>query len=337
MRIFTFLQLIVLCVLFSGCGKESAIITSCNNLMEQRKYEEASSILEKALRDNPKSVKLLRQRVLFFLKVEQPGYAIAAYRTLQDVNPKDTILYKALANKDPIIRVTAARALGPMKDPNALNPLIKASKDPEKSVRHAVVQALGDLKNKKAIPVLVDFLKDEDWSVRGEAAFALGKIGDAQAATSLFLIVNDPDSYVQKNVRNALEELATEENKQAYLNALSSNDFAIQTMAAIALTNIGHTEGLRVLLTQLDNPENKDLRDIIRALEKSKDPAALPGLRRIVNHPDLRVKIEAILALGIFQDKDSVPVLKTLSTDKEQNGNVRTACLIALNRITGGN
>jgi len=337
MRAFRLFLCSALAFTLAGCGKESKTIKEANQFMEQRNYYQAKAVLEKAIRENPKSKKLLRQYVVYYLKTEEVGFSIAAYRRLNEISPKDDVFYDALGNHDPVIRVTAARALGYMKDPDSEPALIRTAKDPENSVRIAVVQALGDLKDKKALPVLIDFLKDSDWFVRGEAALALGKIGDAKAASQLFKLLNDEDAYVRENTRKALEDLATEDNKQAYLDALQNSDFQIQTMAAVGLAHAGHTEGVKILVAQLENPQNKNLTDVIRALMRIKDPSALPGLRKCVSHEDPQVQIQAILALGAYRDKASESLLKNLLDDRNQIGPVRTASAIALNALNGKN
>ncbi|NJK91302.1 MAG: hypothetical protein HC904_05405 [Blastochloris sp.] len=248
---FTLLAFAALLFLSSCGGKEREVIKKADALAQERKYDQALQTLQTALREDPKNKKLLRYQVQLFLKSEQVNYAIAAYRKLSDVSPGDPILFETLKEKDVVVRVTSAKALGLMKIPEATGPLMSAAKDEEKSVRQAVVLALGDLKDKKAIPVLIESLKDKDWFVRAEAALALGKVGDSKATTELFALLNDEDSYVRQNARKALQELATNENKAAYLEALKNPDPAIANMAAVALAQNGDNIGLPVLLQQL--------------------------------------------------------------------------------------
>lgn len=327
------LACLALAVVLSGCGKDRATIKEVEKLAADRNYDEALQMLQKALRENPKSKALLREQVTLFLRTEQVSYAIAAYRKLHEVSPDDDILRKAFKNQDPVVRVTAAKALGLMRDARAADILIAHAKDKEKSVRQAIVLALGDLKEKKALPVLVDALKDEDWYVRAEAALALGKIGDAAAASKLFELLGDKDSYVRQNARKALQDLATEENKAAYVEALKNQDPAIRTMAAVALANTGDAQGLDVLNAALAQPESGEIMDVIRAVVKLRDPRVLPALRKTIDHPADSVRALGILALGELGDMESLERIKALATDKNQKGNVRTACLLALGKL----
>src|SRR5262245_8418255 len=94
---------------------------------------------------------------------------------------------EALKDKDPKIRVQAAKALesiGP-KAKAAVPALIDALKDESVLVRGPAAGALGGIgpEAKAAVPALVETLKDKNEHLRCQAALALGKIGpDARAA-----------------------------------------------------------------------------------------------------------------------------------------------------------
>lgn len=323
-------------VFFTGCGgKERDVIKNADALVAERKYDQALMVLQKALREDPKNKILLRHQVRLFLKSEQVNYAIAAYRKLNDVSPDDKVLFDTLKDKDKVVRITTAKALGLMKTPHSVGPLMGSAKDEEKSVRQASILALGDLKDPKAIPVLIDALKDADWYVRAEAALALGKVGDSRATTELFKLLSDEDSYVRQNARKALQELATPENKPAYLEALKNSDPAIANMAAIALAQSNDNIGLPVLIQQLPSGKSLDQLEIIRAMVKLGDRSALPSLHSaLMEDDDVEVRALAALALGEFKDQDAVEKLKKIAQDKSSDRRLVTACLISLNKIS---
>jgi len=334
MRRYWMVSLAALGLALAGCGgKDGATVKEVEKLTAEKKYDDAMGVLQKALRENPKSKALLREQVTLFLRTEQVSYAIAAYRKLSEISENDRILYLAFKNNDPVVRVTAAKALGLMKDSQSVDILIEHAGDKERSVRQAIVLALGDLKDKKALPVLMNALKDADWFVRAEAALALGKIGDAKAAERLFELLNDSDSYVKQNARKALQELATEANKSAYVSALRNSDPAIRSMAAIALASTGDSQGIDVITEQLERGDSKETGDLIRAAVKLHDPKVVPALRKTVDNPSPNIKALAILALGELGDQGSLEKIKKIAADKSQPGNVRTAALLAMNRM----
>lgn len=329
------LATLALALLLSACGKHRSAIQEARRLADERNFDQALLVLQKSLREDPKSKPLLREQLHLFLRTEQVTYAITTYRKLAEISPNDDSLRRALKHQDSVIRITAAKALGLLRDTQSIDALIAHARDREKSVRQAIILALGDIKDKKALPVLTQALSDEDWYIRAEAALALGKIGDAQAATKLFALLNDSDSYVRQNARKALQELATEENKPAFTTALQSPDPATRTMAAIALANTGDGQGAAILTEALNRPETTDHVDIIRALVRIKDPATFPAVRKTLDHPSPNVRALGILALGELGDQDSIDRIKALATDKSQPGNIRTAALLALGKLTG--
>ena len=70
-------------------------------------------------------------------------------------------LVKALNDKDPNVRVAAARGLGWMRDKKAVEPLIERLKDDDHEVRLAAIKALGDIGDKKATPPLRQLFENE--------------------------------------------------------------------------------------------------------------------------------------------------------------------------------
>jgi len=330
-----YLTLLVMSVLLINCGgKDDAAIRESNKLISQHQYDNARAVIDKALRDDPKNTKLLRQQVRCFLCTEQVAFSIAAYNKLLEIEPGDHTLYKSLSDENPVVRITAVRAFGEIKKPDSLAALIKAAGDQDKSVRQATIQSLIKLGDKNALPTLQKMLQDGDWFVRGNAALALGKLGNAESVTELFKTISDGDSYVRKSAQLSLWRLATPENISVYQSTLTSSDTASRSMAAVILAASGNQDAGPVLVGELANVNNPDLPEIIRALAKLKDPAALPGLRQAVDNANSEVKISAILALGDYQDKGSVELLKALQKNPKTDHETKTACVVALNKIS---
>ncbi len=321
-------------LLAAGCGKHRETVKQVEGLITSKSYNEALDVLQQTLQEDPKSKTLLQQHVLLFLHTGDVNYATAAYRRLDEAHPGDPVLIKSVSHSNTIVRITAAKALGYLKDLKAVDALSEATQDPDKAVRRAAVLALGDLKDEAAIPALVGALDDSYWYVRAEAALALGKVGDTQSATRLFSMLQDSDPYVRDNAREALQDLATEENKPAYLSALNSDIPETRLMAAMALAYAGDTAGSQVLVTELSNHDSTELLSVIKAAGASNDPKVLPALRNLMNHDNESISANAILALGELKDKDSVKQIKAKLQSKSETKMVRTACLMALNLIS---
>ncbi len=127
--------------------------------------------------------------------------------------PAVPALIEALKDKDNdlYIRGNAAYALGEIKDPQAVPPLIEALKDEDLVVRRVAAYALGKIKDPLAVPPLIEALKDEDlvvrregWRVRLAAVHALGQIKDPRAFEPLIEALKDADTDVRQNAAYAL-------------------------------------------------------------------------------------------------------------------------------------
>lgn len=92
-------------------------------------------------------------------------------------------LIEGLSAPEPPVRIRAARALYRIRDPRAVEALIRALEDPDKTVVRWAMQALGELGDAKAIQPLHD-LWDKTPSTsreRGSIAFWLVELGDESA------------------------------------------------------------------------------------------------------------------------------------------------------------
>jgi HEAT repeat protein len=76
----------------------------------------------------------------------------------------------------PESREEAAEALGAIRDPRAVDPLIGALKDRDHEVREEAAKALGAIGDRKAVKPLNEALKDVDHKVRREAEQALVRL-----------------------------------------------------------------------------------------------------------------------------------------------------------------
>jgi HEAT repeat protein len=97
-------------------------------------------------------------------------------------------LIDALKGKDWKRRRDAATALGNLKEPTALEPLIAALGDgrvTSVTLRREVAVALGELGDSRAVGPLITALDDEGQYVRDGATTALGRIGGPQAEQAL--------------------------------------------------------------------------------------------------------------------------------------------------------
>jgi HEAT repeat protein len=230
------------------------------------------------------------------------------------------ILFQALNHEDLIVRLSAIKALGELRDVRAVGsliavlrdescgctaanalvkigktsvePLIAALKDESPIVRRNAVKALGGISDPNAVKPLVAALKDEDLIVRGNAATALGQTKDASAVQPLIYAMRDKSTIVRRNAAIAMGQIKDVSAVQPLIDALKDKDAIVRTNAATALGEID----IFCLLPVGCHPDDNVI-----------------ALIRKLNHEDLIARLSAIKALGDIKDSIAVePIVATL-------------------------
>ena len=171
-------------------------------------------------------------------------------------------LIELLQDECPLVRVSAAYALGRNKSEEAIAPLIAQLKqDWNGYVRKGIVWALGTCHATLGLQPLISALKYDITAVRLWAASALGQLGDIQAIEPLTdALTQDPMSAVRGNCAWSLGKLIVQKRRDfdtqdeiyhdavdALVNALDDDDLSVQTDARNALRKLGDLRGLKVV------------------------------------------------------------------------------------------
>jgi HEAT repeat protein len=100
------------------------------------------------------------------------------------------------SHEDPLVRETAASALGQARTPREARLLDAVRRDPDPLVRSAAARSLGRAEKKQAFPVLLELLHSEKSSGLREAlVWALGELGTDGAVASLGRILSIDEWY----------------------------------------------------------------------------------------------------------------------------------------------
>ncbi|MEO0247749.1 MAG: HEAT repeat domain-containing protein [candidate division WOR-3 bacterium] len=114
-------------------------------------------------------------------KRQEAARALGEIKDAQAVEP----LITALKNDPDIVRAACAEALGKICDVQAVDPLIATFKHYLDSyVRNTAIKALIEI-GTPAVEPPIAALRDSDKNVRERAAYALGEIGDVRAVKPL--------------------------------------------------------------------------------------------------------------------------------------------------------
>ena len=261
----------------------------------------------------------------------------------------------------------AAKALGAVKDPEAVLALIAVLEDEQKHfyLRGHVAEALGKIGNPSAVPALFEALTNQYGLASQEAATALALIGDSRAVpvliktlkdkalgqreaaaalmtpafrtprnpevvTALIKAFSDPDCdwYIRYDIAEAFGETREVQAVPALVSALTHTD--IRLIAAEALVKIG-PPAVPALIAAFNAAEEQFTTHwhIAETLVEI-GPPAVPGLIASLQNPGRGVRHMAAEALGKIADPQAVPALMEALKDQDKNTYVSEAAAKAL-------
>jgi HEAT repeat protein len=224
-------------------------------------------------------------------------------------------LIRALHNPEVNIQYEAAEALGMIRDPAAVQPLIEAlTGDPYSGVRWKAAEALARI-GKPAVEPLIAVLRHPDDDVRWKAAIALGDIGDERAIEPLIELLSDEDRFVKSRAAYALSSIG-QPAVAPLVQALRTGDGNLRWGAAIALGAIQDPGSALPLLHALgDRYEN--VRTEAAAALVSIGPPVIGPVREFLRDAGVRETREVIVLLGEIANPESVIILEDLRIHPE--------------------
>ena len=175
----------------------------------------------------------------------------------------DGLIKSLLDSTDPNIRQYAAYLLGQAKNPRAIEPLIRALADFDKSVREQAMLALSSL-GKSAIEPLSEAMKEPKWETRYRAAEALGNIADEKAIQPLIQGLKDNREHVRYMAAKGLREFGDSDTIDPMIILLKDENIYVRMMVARALGAIGGTKVNTALARALEAEKNDKVKEAIR-------------------------------------------------------------------------
>ncbi|MHB9108315.1 MAG: HEAT repeat domain-containing protein [Armatimonadota bacterium] len=149
----------------------------------------------------------------------------------------------------------------------AVDALIEGMNNPNTDVRRNAAKSLGVIGDPRAIQPLLNALADEEWFVRESAAWSLGHISDPSISSILTAALRDQRVVVRESAAKALAELSDAQTVGALVEALQDDEYAVAEAAAQALSNIG-APAVGALLTAFRDSPSAVRHAIADALEK---------------------------------------------------------------------
>ena len=258
-----------------------------------------------------------------------------------------TPLTVAAEDPRPELRWRCAYALGRVGDAAGGAPALRnLCKDKSELVRLSAARGIGEVKDSTSAPLLAEMLRDDSWRVRVNAAHALGLLGARAQAAAIRPLLSDPSAHVRWEAALDLGVLGDSTSAAALTKALADSSSGVVQGAAIALLKLQGERAIPTLASQLDLLPGFLRSGLVEALGAVPGPMALeillsrardesdppeasgaisglaqrradstvvaPALRGLLNARDFTVVSSAADALGQLGDSASVQALARL-------------------------
>ena len=142
-------------------------------------------------------------------------------RTLGKINDERVLEPLISYLKSDEFKDDATRALVELGNP-AVPKLIEALESREDFVKKQAILALGDIRDPRAVDPLIALLQDDDWLVRLTSASSLEKIGDLRGRAAIKPLMKDPDLVVRMRIERILAVWKKDGTKETEKEAASA-------------------------------------------------------------------------------------------------------------------
>jgi cyclophilin family peptidyl-prolyl cis-trans isomerase/HEAT repeat protein len=260
-------------------------------------------------------------------------------------------LCTALADPAPVVRATAAFALGQRRDASAAGLMLASWNDAEPAVRARIVEAASRFQDEALRARVVQSLDDPALEVRLEATVGIARWQDEGAAKRdadrALINVLSPmspaaaerplDDELRWRVLYALQQRSSEAGQAAFLEHSewpepTARLFAIRGLARIPVGEAG----VRALERALSDPDWRIACEAALGLATHRDPASADLLAQALQHPSAHVRRRVLEALGAFRAQRDKVIGAVLRGTRDASAGVRAAALDAIARLSDG-
>ncbi|HWO23073.1 MAG TPA: HEAT repeat domain-containing protein [Kofleriaceae bacterium] len=302
----------------SGTAGEDAMRTLVVNLAQSPSARNAA---REALRAAGKAAV---PALVAHLQGRLAGDPTTAVELLADTgDPRATATLAAELERGRVAMPKVLRALGGTADPNALVPVLRAlaSKDP--AIRLAAMNALRPLigTDARAGDVLIEHLADEDLEIRVLAVEYLGILEVGAAAGKLIALAGPGNPMrLRRAAIDALGEIGRPEASKTLVGLLREGPAELHRSAATALAYIADPAAVAFLVEQAQSERGATRHEVVRALGASLrgrsdakgSERAREILRKLATDAPTLVGLAAIGGLAAARDKADAPLLRSL-------------------------
>ncbi|MDE3089052.1 MAG: HEAT repeat domain-containing protein [Chloroflexota bacterium] len=253
--------------------------------------------------------------LLMVLKGKDARARAEAARALGELGARSTVsaIAELLLTIDNKLaeKISAAEALGIIKDDAAIDALVNASANSRERERAAIDAAIDSPDRKYSINLYINRIAADEYTLRSAIAIALGRIGGERAIRALFdLLASETgrmESSVKSDVKTSIND-ALQRGGDTFVplacEELKHSSIEVRQWAAHCLGDLGGDQAIHALIAAAyDEAEEFDVRETaLRSLGGMGDRRAIPYLEDLLQSGNRAVVRDAQAALiGIRQ------------------------------------
>jgi len=229
-------------------------------------------------------------------------------------------LLDLLKDREDEVRIAACLALGLFRDPSTFDDITNVLlDDPKIEVRQAAARALGNTQHPAALPYLMEALRDPFWWYEreqgvGDLLFAIEKMG-AAAVEPLIAALQDKEGTVRKFAAILLGRLGDTRAIEPLGMSLYDMHHEVGKASAESLAKFG-VKSFNILTEALGHPEMWIRIHAVIGLSRIHDARVAPVLMQMLNDPEREVRKQVIRSLGDLQDPQTASVLQQIMANR---------------------
>jgi HEAT repeat protein len=282
----------------------------------------------------------------------------AARLLWHEANPRalSGLAEAALSDPDAEVRQVAASALGRLRTPERVEPLMKALQDGQADVVRSAALGLRNANDERVIHQLVPLLRHPDFAVRTTAAQTIDTIrwaptdreqrawfcvakgwydraaaSGAEALPALKLTAETGPVFAAVRAVEALGKISDPRVVKLLAAALHSPETAVCIAATDALGKVGGTEAVAALMCCVKSFQTQVRAEAARALGNLGAVEAGRAISVMLQDKEWEVRRESASALGKLKYTEALEALAKVLDDDDAD--VREAAAIALGKM----
>jgi len=224
----------------------------------------------------------------------------------------------------------AAKILGEIPVDGAEDYLIKSLGNNRMTIKNSAVISLGKIKSQKSVPLLLALLKEDDSHLQSNISKSLINIDAPSAVIPLCNLLSNPNSKTAMISGRILANMSNNNiAEEVYIRF--KKDHSINAPAAVVLGHKQYKKSIPEIRLRLRDEKETGQEEMTEALGLLEDRESIPLLMKIATRKSRNGSFGAIWALGHLKSEEAIPLL--LKIIKKQDRHLTGPAVFALGEI----